>query len=80
MIGLAARDALEFGLHRRQSIWETFEDEATRQLATRAFWCLYVLDRRWSFGTGLSFAIVDRDVDPELPEPVSLLPSLMCYL
>lgn len=76
MIGLAARDALELGLHRKQSIWDTFEDDATRTLAMRVFWCLYVLDRRWSFGTGLSFAIVDRDVDPALPEPVSPLSHL----
>jgi hypothetical protein len=35
------------------------------------------LDRRWSFGTSLSFALVDRDIDPELPEPVghSLYPQ-----
>jgi regulator of sirC expression with transglutaminase-like and TPR domain len=40
-------------------------------MAARVFWVIYVLDRRWSFGTSLSFALVDRDIDPELPEPVS---------
>ena len=37
----------------------------------RTFWCIYALDRRWSFGTSLSFALQEDDIDPELPEPVS---------
>lgn len=70
-IGVAAREALEMGLHRRDSLFDNFKDRKSRTLATRVFWCVYVLDRRWSFGTSLSFALVDRDIDPELPEPVS---------
>lgn len=31
-----------------------------------------MLDRRWSFGTGLPFAIQDADIDPLLPEPVRI--------
>lgn len=58
------------GLHRRETLVKTFEGDDGRSLATRVFWCVYVLDRRWSFGTSLSFALVDRDIDPELPEPV----------
>ena len=71
-IGIAAREALEMGLHRKESMLDHFKDRETRRRATRVFWCIYVLDRRWSFGTGLSFALVDRDIDPELPEPVRL--------
>lgn len=59
------------GLHRKESLEKMFGDRRTRSVATRVFWCVYVLDRRWSFGTSLSFALVDRDIDPELPEPVS---------
>lgn len=58
------------GLHRKESLEKMFGDRGTRSVATRVFWCVYVLDRRWSFGTSLSFALVDRDIDPELPEPV----------
>jgi hypothetical protein len=29
-----------------------------------------VLDRRWSFGTGMPFALQDTDIDPDLPKPV----------
>lgn len=61
---------LELGLHRRRSLYENYPDAALRALAVRAFWCIYVLDRRWSFGTGLSFALIDRDLDPRLPGPV----------
>lgn len=59
------------GLHRKRSLFDNFKDLDTRRLATRVFWCVYVLDRRWSFGTSLSFALVDKDVDPDLPKPVS---------
>lgn len=72
-IGIAAREALEMGLHRRKSLFDNFKDPDTRRLATRVFWCVYVLDRRWSFGTSLSFALSDRDIDAGLPEPVSRL-------
>ncbi|OLN98075.1 putative transcriptional regulatory protein C530.05-like protein 12 [Colletotrichum chlorophyti] len=68
-IGIAARAALEMGLHQNLSLIDNFPDQKTRRLAVRVFWCVYVLDRRWSFGTSLSFALFDRDIDPELPEP-----------
>ncbi|KAF4506527.1 hypothetical protein G6O67_006603 [Ophiocordyceps sinensis] len=75
-IGIAAREALEMGLHRRKSLFDNFKDPDTRRLATRVFWCVYVLDRRWSFGTSLSFALSDRDIDAGLPEP----DADFCYL
>lgn len=74
-IGLAAREALIMGLHQRGSLIKAYPDEDERCLATRVFWCIYVLDRRWSFGSSLSFALVDADIDPELPEPVDLSPG-----
>ncbi|KAF2026753.1 fungal-specific transcription factor domain-containing protein [Setomelanomma holmii] len=68
-IGCAARQALEMGLHRKQSLVDNFKDCASRELAVQVFWVVYELDRRWSFGTSLSFALNDRDIDPQLPEP-----------
>lgn len=60
---------MELGLHRR----ETYDrmDEEQRNLAMLVFWSVYCLDRRWSFGTGMPFAIQDSDIDPNLPRPVS---------
>jgi hypothetical protein len=55
VIGLAARHCLE-------------PDE--QAAAIRTFWCIYVLDRRWSFGTGMPFALQDTDIDSNLPKPV----------
>lgn len=72
VIGLAARLSLEMGLHRRESLAKKVQDEKRRSQATRLFWSIYVLDRRWSFGTGMPFAIRDDDIDPVLPKPVSL--------
>ncbi|EGU86227.1 hypothetical protein FOXB_03249 [Fusarium oxysporum f. sp. conglutinans Fo5176] len=77
-IGIAAREALEMGLHQKRSLFDNFKDSDSRRLATRVFWCVYVLDRRWSFGTSLSFALVDKDVDPELPKPCMVGYGQLC--
>lgn len=71
VIGLAARMCLELGLHRRDALIKSFPNEAEWPDVLRAFWSVYSLDRRWSFGTGLPFVIQDEDIDPNLPEPVS---------
>ncbi|EFW98471.1 fungal specific transcription factor domain containing protein [Grosmannia clavigera kw1407] len=75
-ISVAAHEMLEMGLHRKQSLLENYKSSNARQLATRVFWCVYVLDRRWSIGISLPFALRDRDLDPELPEPGLDLPYL----
>jgi hypothetical protein len=59
------------GMHRRDSLYQAVTDEGERRSVLRLFWSIYVLDRRWSFGTGLPFALQDSDIDPLLPEPVS---------
>ncbi|KAF2845910.1 hypothetical protein T440DRAFT_502092 [Plenodomus tracheiphilus IPT5] len=79
-IGCAARQSLELGLHRKQSLMENFKDERSRNLAVQVFWVVYELDRRWSFGTSLSFALYDRDIDPQLPEPGKEFPYLKCMV
>lgn len=72
MIGLASRLCLELGLHRRQTLLNGFSNDEERSWAIKLFWSIYVLDRRWSFGTGMPFALQDADIDPHLPEPVSV--------
>ncbi|OLN86246.1 putative transcriptional regulatory protein C530.05-like protein 7 [Colletotrichum chlorophyti] len=79
-IGISGREALEIGLHRRAILLENFKDPLQRDLALRCFWCVYVLDRRWSFGTSLSFGLIDKDIDPELPEPGDEYPYLRCMV
>ncbi|KIW46959.1 uncharacterized protein PV06_02578 [Exophiala oligosperma] len=68
-IGIAARMCIEMGLHRKDSLLKSFSDEADYQQTVRIFWTVYALDRRWSFGTGMPFALQDADIDPNLPEP-----------
>ncbi|RMZ81074.1 hypothetical protein DV738_g2474, partial [Chaetothyriales sp. CBS 135597] len=75
-IGIAARICIEMGLHRRDSLLKTFTNEAEYQQALRIFWSVYALDRRWSFGTGMPFALQDADIDPALPEPDDTYPYL----
>ncbi|KAM3503595.1 hypothetical protein MY11210_008657 [Beauveria gryllotalpidicola] len=79
-IGVAAREALEMGLHRKRSLYDNFADPASRQRALRVFCCCYILDRRWSFGTSLSFALVDSDIDPTLLELELDSPYLKCMV
>jgi hypothetical protein len=70
VVGLAARHCLELGLHRSETYHTTFPDPVEQAAAVRTFWCIYVLDRRWSFGTGMPFALQDADIDANLPKPV----------
>lgn len=67
---MAARGSMELGLH-RQETWAknaggVFPGALEWMWASRLFWCIYVLDRKWSFGTGLPFAIQG----PQPPKPL----------
>lgn len=68
------------GLHRKQSLIDNFKTAEERSLAAQVFWVVYELDRRWSYGTSLSFALNDRDIDPQLPEPGNEYPYLKCLV
>ncbi|KAJ9647995.1 hypothetical protein H2199_001772 [Coniosporium tulheliwenetii] len=76
VLGFAARLSMELGLHRRETYSTMFTDDEERQNAIRLFWSIYVLDRRWSFGTGLPFALQDADIDLLLPKPNEATPYL----
>lgn len=71
LIGVAARSCIEMGLHRRQPLLQLFGNEAEYLSVTKLFWVVYALDRRWSFGMAMPFALQDADIDPSLPLPVS---------
>ncbi|KAL8814952.1 MAG: hypothetical protein Q9223_005870 [Gallowayella weberi] len=79
-IGLAARLSYEVGLHRNSILHRDFADHEERAWALKLFWSIFVLDRRWSFGTGLPFAIQDADIDPLLPEPDGSTPYLTAMI
>jgi hypothetical protein len=70
IMGQVARLCLELGLHRRDGLAK-IADEQDRRNALITFWSAYVLDRRWSFGTGLPYVCHDDKIDPKLPYPVS---------
>jgi hypothetical protein len=83
LIGMAVRGSTELGLHRQETWQKTggvFPGELEWTWASRLFWCIYVLDRKWSFGTGLPFAIQDTDLDVNLPEPGHSTPYLTCMI
>ncbi|KAL4953534.1 hypothetical protein BDW69DRAFT_165159 [Aspergillus filifer] len=83
IIGMAVRGSIQLGLHRQETWLRTggvFPGELQWKFASRLFWCIYVLDRKWSFGTGLPFAIQDSDMDTNLPEPGAATPYLTCMI
>ncbi|PTU21565.1 hypothetical protein P175DRAFT_0476870 [Aspergillus ochraceoroseus IBT 24754] len=83
VIGLAVRGSMQLGLHRQETWLRTggvFPGELQWTWASRLFWCIYVLDRKWSFGTGLPFALQDSDMDTNLPEPGAATPYLTCMI
>ena len=70
VMGQVTRLCVELGLHRRDAIMK-IPDASDRKNAINTFWSAYVLDRRWSFGTGLPYVVQDSEIDPNLPMPVS---------
>ena len=68
---IMVRRALELGLHRCGTISRCGSDSNNPVNAVNTFWTIYVLDRQWSFAVGLPQSLQDRDIDSDLPEPVS---------
>lgn len=68
-IGQVARHCIELGLHRRHTT-SRIQDDEVRRNAIHSFWTAYILDRRWSFATGLPYVLQDGDIDSHLPPPV----------
>lgn len=79
IIGLTARLCIELGLHRRET-YDAIKDDSERSDTVLLFWAIYVLDRRWSFGTGMPFALQDSDIDPQLPKPEERSPYLSAMI
>ena len=80
---MAVRGSMQLGLHCQETWQKTggvFPGALESMWASRLFWCIYVLDRKWSFGTGLPFAIQDSDMDINLPEPGHSTPYLTCMI
>ncbi|KAI1061297.1 hypothetical protein LB506_011601 [Fusarium annulatum] len=76
LTGIVARWCLEIGLNQSLFIQQMSGSDHDRRMAVRLFWCIYALDRRWSFGNGLPFVIQDSDIDKNYPEPDDQVPYL----
>ena len=59
------------GLHRRETIMKTFQDEGDRMIALRVLWSVYTLERRTSLSQGVPYSIQDSHIDPSLFTMVS---------
>ncbi|RAK95292.1 putative C6 transcription factor [Aspergillus ibericus CBS 121593] len=75
-IGIVERMCLEKGLHRRETLNQPSIAKFGKDRVLRLFWSIYILDIRWSFGTGMPFSLEDTDIDPWLPEPEEKTPYL----
>lgn len=75
-VGIVERICLEKGLHRRETLNQPTIVAARKERALRLFWSIYILGMRWSFGTGMPFALDNSDIDPWLPELTQNTPYL----
>lgn len=65
-IGSVIRMLQELGYHNCADLQHRFKSRGAREKAKKVLWSAYMLDRRWSFGTGLPFAIHDSDIDYDI--------------
>lgn len=79
-VGIVERMCLEKGLHRRETLNQPVIIAEGKDRVLRLFWSIYILDMRWSFGTGMPFALEDTDIDPWLPEPAEKTPYLQVMI
>lgn len=79
-VGIVERMCLEKGLHRRETLNQPAIIAVGKDRVLRLFWSIYILDMRWSFGTGMPFALEDTDIDPWLPEPAENTPYLRAMI
>lgn len=64
--GLALRQCVELGLHRK-IIWSKTKSNPLKvELRKRVFWCSYNLDRAVAFTLGRPVGIADDDIDVEV--------------
>lgn len=66
IVGIAARQAMLFGLTRRAPD-EATQDPVEIELRHRLYWSIYVLDRMMAASQGLSVALIDENADVPLP-------------
>lgn len=66
IVGIAARQAMLFGLTRRAPDEQT-QDPVETELRHRLYWSIYVLDRMMAASQGLSVALIDENADVPLP-------------
>ncbi len=71
LIGTAARLSLELELHKFYYPQVGNTEPRHPHWVHQMFWCIYILDRRYSFMTNLPFSIHDRDLDFNLLQQVS---------
>lgn len=52
----------ELVCHGPEGLHTPFSPYPLENIGEKFYWCAYTLDRRWSFGTGLPFAVQDSEI------------------
>ncbi|TYJ54919.1 hypothetical protein B9479_004427 [Cryptococcus floricola] len=76
--GKGLRSCQELGIHRRATLSRVAPAE--KEALTRAFWCLYHLDRVASAPLGRSVAIYDSDTDVDYPSAINDQTTLSTFI
>ncbi|KAK5180756.1 hypothetical protein LTR44_007070 [Exophiala sp. CCFEE 6388] len=69
--GLALRQCVELGLHRKIRWSRMQTDHVKNELRKRVFWCSYNLDRAVAITLGRPVGIADHDIDVEFPSDMN---------
>lgn len=72
IVGFAAKTCLELGMHKAWSHSASDEGLANAKTLKTLFCCVYDLDKRCSFFTGLPWTLDDREIDESVLELVSI--------
>ncbi|KPM41901.1 hypothetical protein AK830_g4608 [Neonectria ditissima] len=61
--GIVMRLLQELTCHGSDNMRAGSSSEMLQEVGEKLYWVAYTLDRRWSFGTGLPFAVQDSDIN-----------------
>ncbi|KAJ4152150.1 hypothetical protein NW765_017659 [Fusarium oxysporum] len=62
-IGTVMRLLQELSCNSSDDLWPKPSSNQPKDINEKLYWSAYTLDRRWSFGTGLPFAVQDADIN-----------------
>lgn len=80
IIAIAARLSLEAGRYRKEALFALFPEQEEMLHALKVMWSIFVLDRQFSFATGLPQCLRENDVDLPDVQDTPYLKAMASYV